>query len=191
MVIYKITNAVNGKVYIGQTIQPLKNRWNHHLFNARHGSEYAIHSAIRKYGEDNFDIEIIDTATSRDELDLKEIYWIKTYNSVSPNGYNLCTGGRSPKFTEEIKEKISGDNHWTKRKSFSEETLRKKHDAVYRKPSGKSKPVCCVETGETFLCAKEFEYRYGHQLSKIIACCKGKRSTHHGYHWKYVDSGGD
>ena len=187
MVIYRITNTVKKKIYIGQTIQPIKDRWKRHLFDARNGSNYAIHAAIRKYGEINFEIDVIDTANSREELDFKEMYWIKTYNSISPNGYNLCEGGHSPRWTPEIREKLSGDNHWTKHKSFSKESLKKKHDSLYRKPSGRSRPVCCVETGEVFYCAKEFEYRYGHQLSKIIACCKGKRATHHGYHWKYVD----
>ena len=187
MVVYRITNTVNRKVYIGQTIQPLKDRWKRHLSDARHGSEYAIHKAIRKYGKEKFEIDVIDTATDRDELDLKEIYWINVYNSISPNGYNLCEGGRTPRWTNETREKVSGKNHWTTRKSFTEETLKKKHDATYRKPSPRSKPVRCVETGEVFHCAKEFEYRYGHQLSKILACCKGKRKSHHGYHWEYVE----
>ena len=186
MVVYKIVNTVNGKVYIGQTIQPLNIRWKRHRFDAVHGSKYAIHQAIRKYGEDNFEISIIDTATTRDELDAKEIYWIEVYDSICPNGYNLCEGGHSPRWTEETRRKHSGENHWTTRKSFPEKSLKKKHEALYRKPSGRSKPVRCVETGEVFYCAKEFEYRYGHQLSKIIACCKGKRSSHHGLHWEYV-----
>lgn len=186
MIIYKIVNLVNHKVYIGQTIRGLRERWRQHVYNARHGSDYAIHAAIRKYGEDNFELEIIDTADDRDELDSKEIYWIQVYNSMSPNGYNLCSGGKTPRMTPEIRYKLSGENHWTRNRSFSNETLKKKHDALYRKPSGQSKPVRCVETGEVFYCAKEFEYRYGHSLTKIIACCKGRRKTHHGYHWEYV-----
>lgn len=187
MIIYRITNIVNDKVYVGQTIRTLKERWKQHRSQAKHGSTYAIHSAIRKYGEDNFEIEIIDTASNREELDAKEIYWIEFYNSMTPNGYNLCEGGRSHRMTPETHAKVSGENHWTKHKSFSKESLEKKHDALYRKPSPRSKPICCVETGEVFHCGKEFEYRYGHHLSKIIACCKGKRETHHGYHWKYVE----
>lgn len=190
MVVYRITNLVNNKVYIGQTIQPLNVRWNRHKFDARKGSTYAIHNAIRKYGEDKFEIDIIDTASTREELDAKEIYWINAYNSMTPNGYNLCEGGNAPRWTPEMHSKLSGENHWTSRKSFSKESLSKKHDALYRKPSPRSKPVRCVETGEVFYCAKEFEYRYGHSLSKIIACCKGKRESHHGYHWEYVEKEG-
>ena len=89
--------------------------------------------------------------------------------------------------SQETLEKISGKNHWTTRKSFSEETLQKKHDALYRKPSVRSRSVRCIETGEVQPFAKEFFYLYGYSDNKILDCCKGKRKTHKGFHWEYAD----
>lgn len=186
MLIYKITNDVNGKQYIGQTTKTLEHRWKQHQKNAKCGSTYALYTAIRKYGVEHFHVEQIDSACSRMELDQKEIYWIATLNTLSPSGYNLSEGGNVPTWTDDVREKLSGKNHWTNRKSFSQEALRKKHDALYQKPSGRSKAVRCVETGEICSFAKEFYYKYGHQHSKILECCKGRRNTHHGLHWEYA-----
>lgn len=162
-------------------------RWKKHIIDAKNGREYPLHFAIRKYGTEHFHVEQIDTACSMTELDEKEKYWIKKLNTQFPDGYNLTEGGHNFKWTESMYEKHSGENHWTRRKGFSKEALQKKHDALYRKPSGRSKPVRCVETGEVFSFAKEFEYRYGYCSSKILACCKGHRNTHHGLHWEYAD----
>lgn len=186
MIIYKITNDINGKLYIGQTIRPLITRWKSHVYKAKSGSQYALHCAIRKYGEEHFHIEQIDIATSIEELNSKEIYWIDKLNTMIPNGYNMCEGGSTPIWNEYIVEKVSGENHWTTRQSFSKETLKKKHDALYMKPSGRSKPVRCIETGEVFQFAKEAYYKYGYQHSKILECCKGRRKTHRGLHWEYA-----
>lgn len=186
MIIYVITNDVNGKQYVGQTRQSLKRRWMEHVCDANHGSRCAIHCAIRKYGVEHFHIQQIDVACSTDELDYKECYWIETLNTMTPNGYNLVSGGKVPIWTDAIREKVSGKNHWTKRQSFSQETLQKKHDALYMKPSIKSKPVRCVETGEVCSYAKEFHYKYGYCDSKILECCKGRRKTHRNLHWEFV-----
>ena len=88
MYIYKITNIQNNKVYIGQTIRPIKDRFHRHINDAMNNildTHYA--RAIRKYGKDNFIIEEIDNANSQDELNKKEQYWIQYYNSVI-EGYN-------------------------------------------------------------------------------------------------------
>lgn len=187
MIIYKITNDVNGKLYIGQTIRPLTDRWKDHVYRAKHDSQYALHRAIRKYGVKHFHIEQIDLASSKEELDRKEKYWIKTLNTMSPSGYNLVDGGRTPNWTDEIRSKVSGANHWTNRMSFSDKALQKKHDALYMKPSGRSKPIRCVETGEVFTFAKDVYYKYGYSHSKILECCKGRRKTHNKLHWEFVE----
>lgn len=92
-VIYKATNMVNGKVYIGLTTQGLKVRKRRHRGDALSGkSNLVFHIAIRKYGWDNFKWEIIDTAERADELNDKEVYWISYYDSYR-NGYNSTLGG--------------------------------------------------------------------------------------------------
>ena len=166
MIIYKITNDVNGKVYIGQTTRPMITRWKEHVSDSYNGCMYPIHKAIRKYGVEHFHIVQIDMALCRDELDSKEEYWIKELDSLTPHGYNIRTGGKSSR--------------------FSEEALKQKHDALYMKPSGRSNPVRCIETGEVFQFAKEAYYKYGYQHSKILECCKGRRKTHRGLHWEYA-----
>ena len=78
MVIYKVKNKINGKTYIGQTIQVLGKRIGQHLKESKNDkNNKPFLNAIKKYGIENFDWEIIDEASSLDELDEKEIYWIK------------------------------------------------------------------------------------------------------------------
>lgn len=92
-VIYKATNKINEKMYIGQTIN-LKARKRRHL-NSK--ETYVFNKAIKKYGKNNFKWEIIDSAETKDELDKKEIYWInelKTYIACkNSRGYNMTKGG--------------------------------------------------------------------------------------------------
>ena len=117
MIVYKITNTKNGKVYIGQTIRTLEARFNRHKNDALNNIlDTHFARAIRKYGIDAFTAEIIDTAENQEELTKKEQYWILYYNSVE-EGYNETSatsksGGNtySSKTEEEmeiIKAKIS------------------------------------------------------------------------------------
>lgn len=86
--IYKIQCLINGKLYIG------KHKYNKPYLDEKYiASGILINQSIKKYGIDNFTNEIIDIADNLEELNEKEIYWIKTYNTISPNGYNLTAGG--------------------------------------------------------------------------------------------------
>lgn len=88
--IYKITNKVNGKIYIGQSIDIIQ-RWNYHK-SIPNGGCVKLYNAMRKYGIDNFIFEI-EEICSQNDLDDKEIYYINKYNSHSSMGYNLTDGG--------------------------------------------------------------------------------------------------
>lgn len=92
--IYIITNSINDKVYIGQTIQSLKDRWNEHCRNPFSKAEADMHikRAILKYGKENFNIREIEKCKI-EELDEKEIYYISLYDSYN-KGYNSTKGGR-------------------------------------------------------------------------------------------------
>lgn len=95
--IYIIKNSVNDKVYIGQAKNALE-RWMSHVYNARYESkagkerqQQIIHRAMMKYGIDKFHYEILDHQV--ENYDEREIYWIRYFNSVAPNGYNMAPGG--------------------------------------------------------------------------------------------------
>ena len=92
--IYKITNKVNGKSYIEQTIQNVKERLYQHcaIKCSQAVLNMAIHRAINKYGKSNFTIEVIEEVESTN-LNDRERYWIKYYNSYN-NGYNATKGGQ-------------------------------------------------------------------------------------------------
>lgn len=94
-IIYKATNIQNNKVYIGQTIRSLEERIYYHYYRAKNELDIThthFINAIRKYGENSFQWEIIDTAENQDELNEKEKHWIQYYNSIN-EGYNMCEGG--------------------------------------------------------------------------------------------------
>ena len=89
--IYKITNLVNGKIYIGQTRNSLEHRWKEHIWH--YNPSMLIRKAIKKYGKNSFSIEKIAEANSRAELDMLEKHHIKEAPSLSPIGYNIKEGG--------------------------------------------------------------------------------------------------
>lgn len=110
MIIYKATNIVNQKVYIGLTSRPLSKRKTEHFWDAKnYAYNSKFHKALRKYGEKSFSWEIIDYAHNMEELNERESYWISFYNS-NKEGYNLTSGGLGAtgyKYTDEDKKKVS------------------------------------------------------------------------------------
>ena len=89
--IYKITNLINGKVYIGQSINP-KRRFEEH--KGGYGS-IPLYNSIKKYGVENFSFEIIEADV--ENYDEREIFWIDFYQSANRDfGYNISKGGNSP-----------------------------------------------------------------------------------------------
>lgn len=93
--IYKITNKINQKSYIGETTTTLKKRWHDHIresFSEGHGYNYHLHCAIRKYGLDNFTFEEIEQCSDEARF-AREHYYIMFYNTLEPNGYNLLASG--------------------------------------------------------------------------------------------------
>lgn len=120
MWIYKITNIQNNKVYIGQSIRPINQRFQRHINDALNNIlDTHFARAIRKYGKENFIIKEIDTANTQEELNEKEQYWIKYYNSVI-DGYNetdaisKCGGNTYQSKTEKEMEIIKNKIRQTK-----------------------------------------------------------------------------
>ena len=98
MLIYKITNIINNKCYIGQTIKTAEERWKEHKAHAfgshPNDQKKILYQAIRKYGIENFTFEVVqDNIETFEQLDKAEIYWIDYYNSFV-KGYNETFGGQ-------------------------------------------------------------------------------------------------
>lgn len=116
MFIYKITNSKNNKVYIGQTIRPIEQRFRRHISDAMNGIlDTHFARAIRKHGPECFSVECIDTATTQEELTEKERYWIDYYRSTESSlGYNetdsvfKCGGNTYRAKTSEEMNEICG-----------------------------------------------------------------------------------
>lgn len=124
--IYKITNLVNGKIYIGLTKHSLESRMKSHITAANltslkptRNKSRVLMRAIVKHGSDNFIIESIDTASSRFEAGEKEKYWIEKLDARGDNGYNMTDGGEgicgyslSDSHKKTLSENNSGENNY-------------------------------------------------------------------------------
>lgn len=111
-VVYLIRNSINGKVYVGKTQRTAETRWNDHIGLARRNSPQGIHRAIRKYGAETFNVEVLFTTKTMDpcELNAMETFFIVLHQShKNENGYNMTLGGKgaSGKRTPEQCRRIS------------------------------------------------------------------------------------
>ena len=110
MFIYLIINLIDGKIYVGQTRRTVQVRWREHVDYALRFASGNPHldAAIRKYGEETFSVETLAEASSLEELDELEIFWINRLGTLNRNlGYNLHSGGHHPVLSQETKDKIS------------------------------------------------------------------------------------
>lgn len=92
MIIYKATNKINGKCYIGQTRHSLEHRKSIHLQRAKQGIDTHFYQAIRKYGAENFEWEILCSTNDKQRLNELETFYITKYDSIR-SGYNMVDGG--------------------------------------------------------------------------------------------------
>lgn len=125
MIIYKITNKINGKIYIGQTKNILGKRWSQHKDAAfKRNFNMPLHFAIKKYGSENFIIEEIAKANNVNDLNILEIELISKYNSTNPKiGYNICKGGNN---------RIDGNSWSEERKRQASERIKGNKNPRYR-----------------------------------------------------------
>ena len=128
--IYKITNIINNKIYIGKTKYSIDKRLINHFWvsDKKEDTNIRFHNAIRKYGKENFRIEEIEKCYSIAELNDREKYWISKLDSKNPEiGYNMASGGEGgiggPMFTghthsEETKKQMSIDRTGDKNSNY-------------------------------------------------------------------------
>lgn len=119
-IIYKITNQVNNKVYIGKTTRTIEERFKEHVCEFRHfqktnkcfkGYNSRLYPAMLKYGIDNFKIEIIEFLSDDEDINKKEKEYIKLFNSTdSKIGYNISEGGLGGNLFQNHKHSISTKN---------------------------------------------------------------------------------
>lgn len=135
--IYCATCLTTGKLYFGQTIRLVKERWERHIQESRSGSNYKFHRAIRKYGEENFLVEEVmfveapTKETLKAKLDFIEMRLIRKFDTFR-NGYNMTLGGEGQFgriFSEESRRKMSEsakkrcDENFRKRQSLIAKSL--------------------------------------------------------------------
>lgn len=125
-IIYKVTNKINGKVYIGQSVEVLIQRKCRHTNDAKNGNGYYLHRALRKYGVDNFKWEVIQICKDIDELNQQEAYFIALYDSMN-TGYNLTSGGENYIRSEKTKDILRQINLGKKLSEESKEKMRQSH----------------------------------------------------------------
>lgn len=210
MIIYKATNLINSKVYIGASkYDDLSIRKKGHFRGAfKKNSQNYFHRALRKYGKENFKWEIIDTSNDHDELMKKEKFWVNEYNAFGDKGYNSCEGGGNTtgyKFSEESKRKIGekaskrqiGENNPFYNKTHSDEQkLKWSKERKGRKLEGEwlkiiqkarkknCKPVINLDTGEVFDSLKEAYESVGIKQG-IGYVCRKKEGKAAGYRWMF------
>lgn len=123
--IYKITNKVNNKIYIGKTTKTIEYRFSVHIKNAKKHINRYLYDAMNCYGYENFYVEEIEEC-DESILNEREIFWIKYYNSTDPKiGYNMTIGG-------------DGGDTWTNN-SHKELTIKKSYETKIKNGSMLSK----------------------------------------------------
>ena len=197
--IYLHRNKSNGKVYIGQTIQPIESRW-------KNGNGYKtctyFYNAIQKYGWENFDHLILEQNENwtQEELDNKEKEYILLFKSNNPQfGYNICGGGSNiapnalPKALEWMKNhpefgKARAADMLKWQQEHPEEILKMRRINAAKATNARKRKVKCIETEEIFESASEAARKIPNTTqSKICMVCRGQRKTCGGYHWQYVE----
>jgi hypothetical protein len=156
-VIYKITNVLDGKVYIGQTMRKFEERKREHLRSFKDSkSQTVLIKAVLKHGVNNFNFEVVEECNN-DQIDEKEIYYIKQYNSKAPNGYNVRSGGRE-------KPNTTNSNRHTVAKPVYQYTI--EGDFI-----------------KEFISSTQAGVELNIQNSVISKCCRGEGLSSGGFRW--------
>jgi len=182
--VYKITNMKNNKVYVGSAVN-IKNRFKTHkrlLKDNKHFNNH-LQSSYLKYGKDQFNYEIIEI-TSIEEMLVKEIYWIKSFNANDPKyGYNKrinVSSNLGIKLSDETKRKLSESHLGHKR---SQETNIKIIESQYKKICQFDKKNNFIQTFNSLQdAAKSLNCNY---TTSITACLKKKIPSALGFIWCY------
>lgn len=171
MCIYLRTNLVNGKQYVGQTVnfKRRENDWE----NRKKYSNGIIDKARAKYGTENFKVEILRECQTLEELDKWEKYYIKELNTKTPNGYNMNDGGignAGLKMSEEIKKLMSKLRRGKKRPEFAEKMKGEKNPFFHKTHSKETiEKIKAANKGKTaYNKGKTYEEQFGEEKAKEL-----------------------
>lgn len=127
MLVYKVTNIINERAYVGITTFSFEKRWKEHIkCSVTRNPKQLIHRALKKYGIQSFKREIIDEAEDLDVLYEKERYWINKLGTKIPFGYNMTDGGEGYYggiMSESTRKRISSSRSGTKHSSITKEKI--------------------------------------------------------------------
>jgi group I intron endonuclease len=103
MFIYKITNLISGKSYIGKTTESVNRRWKRHQYACATGLKLPLYEAMRKYDVQNFSIKVVLEVEKSGDLDQLEMLYIKKFSTKAPAGYNLTDGGDGASYGNKLR----------------------------------------------------------------------------------------
>lgn len=206
--IYKIINLINLKIYIGQTVQPVKRRWRQHELSAqntkRSDSNLPLHSAMRKYGIDAFKYEIIEKCRDTDIND-REVYWISFYDSTNPEkGYNVSLGGGGTSYykmdevlslwkqgmsVKDISKTLDADRGFLalrlKETGITAEEINLRRYASVKETRGNIVYQYSLDGNYLRMYVSVQEARKETNIGHIERCCNGQQKQAGGFIWSY------
>ena len=203
--IYKITNDVNGKIYIGKTDFSIEKRWKEHLsdFQRKKHENRPLYRAMYKYGSSHFHIQLIEEC-SVEEAPEREKYWIEQYTSFK-NGYNATAGGDGRSYVDveviyalwnkgyNLTQIHNITNYDTHTISTHLSNLGVSSEEKYQRGyAARAKPVARIDKDtneiiDVFSSIEEVKRKLKiKDNTHISEVCKGKRKTAYGYKWMYL-----
>jgi group I intron endonuclease len=178
MIVYCVTNKINGKIYIGQSTKTLQQRRRKHLKSINQNINLPFYRALKKYGKDNFEWVILKECSSKKELDETEIYYIRSLKSNDEHyGYNRSTGGE-------------GGDTYTDNPRLTEikETLKKRTTENWKKAEYRDKVI--PEISKFYFSSEQMKKLWADPKfrEKVLNARKGIKqpglSKHHEKQWK-------
>lgn len=214
--IYKITNLINGKIYIGKSID-IQRRFRSHINESldenKPSYHHTIHRAMRKYGSDNFSFDILEEC-AEDKLNEREMYWISFFDCCvldgSDKGYNMTRGGDGSSSLDvnkirelwdnelsinEIAERLHCDRHAVSRhikcyENFNEEENKRRKYSLISKHRGES--INQYDLDGNFICQYESildaSEKTGVGYRTICSNIQGQSNSAGGFQWTYQDN---
>lgn len=201
--IYAAKCKINGKIYVGQTSGTIERRWRAHIFDARHGdSQPKLNRAIRKYGEDSFEVVCLEEIQNA-KLNEREIFWIAKLDTYC-NGYNCTFGGEGrAKYNNdfilnmwdsgfsitEIKNTVGCNRHHVYEVLQGYEGYSKEKSRLRCKNN--KRPICQYtldgEYIQTFKSIAEAAKIFNVSSTTLSAACRNKIPSAAGFQWRYAN----